>query len=91
MTSDETKTKSQLLSELAALRTQITKLEALEIKRRQVEQTLKTQAQVLENMAEGVNVTDEQAIIFYTNPAFDTMFGYQLGELSGNHVSIFTN
>jgi PAS domain S-box-containing protein len=48
-----------------------------------VEEALRTQAQVLENMAEGVAVTDPQGCIIYTNPAFDVMFGYDRGELLG--------
>ena len=38
-------------------------------------------------MAEGINVSDENGSIFYTNPAFDAMFGYSRGELTGAHVS----
>lgn len=44
--------------------------------------------QVLESMAEGVSVSDENGIIVYTNPTLDTMFGYKKGELIGKHVSI---
>jgi len=50
--------------------------------------TLKTQAQVLESMAEGVIMADEQGIISYANPAFEVMFGYEPDELIGQHVSI---
>ena len=42
---------------------------------------------VLENMAEGVIVADEQGSIIYTNPAFDRMYGYPAGELNGSDVS----
>ncbi len=55
---------------------------------RSAEQTLKIQALVLENMAEGVNVCDENELIAYTNAAFDTMFGYEQGELVGKEVSV---
>ena len=54
--------------------------------RKLAEQALKTQALVLENMAEGVNVCDENAVIVSTNPAFDRMFGYEQGELVGKEV-----
>ena len=56
--------------------------------RRQAEEVLKTQAAILERMAEGANMVDESGILFYTNPAFDAMFGYARGELTGQHVSI---
>jgi PAS domain S-box-containing protein len=43
---------------------------------------------VLESMAEGVSVTDENGYIIYTNPAEDRMFGYESGELTGQNVTI---
>ena len=46
------------------------------------------QARVLESMAEGVVLTDDDGIISYTNPAFEKMFGYEPGELNGRHVFI---
>ena len=39
-------------------------------------------------MTEGVTLSDEQGMICYTNPAEDAMFGYEPGELSGQHVTI---
>jgi PAS domain S-box-containing protein len=59
--------------------------------RRLAQQTLAQQAAVLENMVEGVNVSDENGIIFFTNSAFDRMFGYERGELIGQHVSILND
>ena len=38
---------------------------------------------VLDMMAEGVTVSDEDGIIQYTNAAADEMFGYDRGELLG--------
>jgi PAS domain S-box-containing protein len=55
--------------------------------RKQEEETLNTQARVLESMAEGVIVTDLRGNIIYTNPAFDAMFGYEKGELLGQPSS----
>ncbi len=54
----------------------------------QAEEMLNSQTSVLESMATGVNVTDQNAIIIYSNPAFDAMFGYERDELIGKHVSI---
>ncbi|BAY99100.1 multi-sensor signal transduction histidine kinase [Tolypothrix tenuis PCC 7101] len=52
-------------------------------------QLLEFQAVITRNMAEGVcliRATD--AIIVYANPKFEQMFGYNSGELNGQHVSI---
>jgi PAS domain S-box-containing protein len=56
--------------------------------RKRAEEALKMQARVLESMVEGVNVSDENGVISFTNSAFDAMFGYERGELIGKHVSI---
>ena len=56
--------------------------------RKRAEEALEMQARVLESMAEGVNVSDENGVIFFTNPTFDAMFGYERGELIGKHVSV---
>jgi PAS domain S-box-containing protein len=56
--------------------------------RKQMEEALKAHSHVLESMAEGVLVTDEDDIIYFTNPAFDAMFGYEPGELIGQHTAI---
>jgi PAS domain S-box-containing protein len=56
--------------------------------RKRLEEALKTHGRVLDNMAEGVLVADEDDFIYFTNPAFDAMFGYEPGELSGQHASI---
>ncbi|MFW6113077.1 MAG: PAS domain S-box protein [Thermodesulfobacteriota bacterium] len=55
--------------------------------RKQAEEALRTQALILESMAEGVTVTDHRGYILYTNPAFDDMFGYEPGELRGRHTN----
>ncbi|KAA3615351.1 MAG: PAS domain S-box protein [Calditrichaeota bacterium] len=55
--------------------------------RKKVEGDLKIQAEILNNMAEGVNVTDGDGIIRFTNARFDTMFGYKRGKLIGKQIS----
>ncbi len=43
---------------------------------------------LLENLTEGVSLSDEHGTIVYTNSAEDRMFGYGSGELIGQHVSV---
>jgi diguanylate cyclase (GGDEF)-like protein/PAS domain S-box-containing protein len=57
--------------------------------RKQIEEELLTQGQIITNMQEGailISVSDHSLV--YTNPAFEKMFGYELGEMLGKHVSI---
>jgi diguanylate cyclase (GGDEF)-like protein/PAS domain S-box-containing protein len=52
------------------------------------EQELMTQSQITSNMAEGAMlVRASDSTIVYVNPAFESMFGYETGELIGEHVS----
>lgn len=55
----------------------------------QANERLCTQAEVLENMVEGVVVTTRNGTIFFTNRALDAMFGYDRGDLLGQPVSVF--
>ncbi len=55
--------------------------------RKDAERQLVLLSRVLENMAEGVSVSDERGYIVYTNRAEDQIFGYGPGELIGRHVT----
>ncbi len=58
-----------------------------ELKQSQAE--LLTQGQIISNMVEGAflaRMSDDT--ILYTNPAFDNMFGYDHGEVIGQHISM---
>ncbi len=57
-------------------------------KPRRAEDDLAMQARVLESMSEGVSLADEDGFIVYTNPAEDQIFGYEPGEMIGQHVTI---
>ncbi len=59
------------------------------IHRQQAELRLRTQAEVITNMTEGIYLrrASDDSIVF-TNPAFDKMFGYAPHELIGKHASI---
>ncbi|MGA9754318.1 MAG: PAS domain S-box protein, partial [Desulfobaccales bacterium] len=59
--------------------------------RQRVAESLQTQTRVLESMAEGVVMTDEDERIVFTNPASCAMFGYQPGELIGQQVSVLND
>jgi PAS domain S-box-containing protein len=56
--------------------------------RKRAESALVMQSRVLEHMVEGVNLTDENGILVYTNPAEELMFGYDPGEMIGQHATI---
>ncbi|MFB2967650.1 PAS domain-containing protein [Aerosakkonema sp. BLCC-F183] len=56
---------------------------------KQAEQMLELQAVITRNMAEGIClIRADNAVIVYANPKFEQMFGYDSGELNGQHVSI---
>lgn len=59
--------------------------------RRRAEQTLQTQALILDTMREGVVLFDRHGGIEYTNPAFNQMFGRAAGELTGTSVMDLLN
>jgi PAS domain S-box-containing protein len=56
--------------------------------RKRSEDVLRLQAEIMRNMAEGVVLTRARdAVIVYTNPKFEEMFGYGPGELIGRNIS----
>ena len=62
--------------------------EEIEIRKKN-EQELQLSAEIMENMAEGVNlVRVSDGTLVFSNPRFDKIFGYEKGELIGKHVSI---
>ncbi|MEH2171009.1 MAG: PAS domain-containing protein [Nostoc sp.] len=57
--------------------------------RKRAEQMLELQAVITRNMAEGIClVRTTDGVFVYANPKFEQMFGYDPGELIGQHVSI---
>ena len=58
--------------------------------RKQTREMLQTQAAILENMAEGVVVTDEQGVIVQMNPAGERIWGYARNEVLGQPASVFS-
>lgn len=56
------------------------------------EETLRLHSEILTHMSEGANLTRvKDAVIVYTNPSFDKMFGYAPGELVGQPVSVLND
>jgi len=51
---------------------------------------LQMQAAILENMAEGVVVTDDQGVIVQMNPAGERIWGYDRNEVVGQPVSVLS-
>jgi two-component system cell cycle sensor histidine kinase/response regulator CckA len=60
------------------------------IERQRSEEALRMQSRVLESMVEGVNVSDPEGVILFSNLACDAMFGYARGSLTGRPVSILS-
>ncbi|ADO75361.1 PAS domain S-box protein [Stigmatella aurantiaca] len=51
----------------------------------------KLHTRILESMAEGVSVSDEQGFLRYANPALEKLLGYGAGGLNGKHLSTLNN
>ncbi len=58
------------------------------IESKQAEEELRLQSEIMRNMTEGVYLVRMDGIIVFANPKFEEMFGYDLGEMIGKHVSI---
>ena len=58
--------------------------------RKRTREVLQTQAAIMENMAEGVVVTDEQGVIVQMNPAGERIWGFARNEVLGQPVSVFS-
>jgi PAS domain S-box-containing protein len=58
-------------------------------KRKEAEDELRIQSEIMSHMAEAVYlVRMEDGIIVYTNSKFEELFGYGPGDMTGKHVSI---
>ena len=56
---------------------------------KRAEEELRLSAEIIENMAEGVCLLRaSDGVLVFTNPGFDQIFGYETGELSGQHTAI---
>ncbi|HVN41995.1 MAG TPA: PAS domain S-box protein [Steroidobacteraceae bacterium] len=57
-------------------------------KRKRIEGELRFVGDAMASMAEGVMVAGTDSVIRYTNARFDELFGYEPGELLGQHTSV---
>ncbi|MEE8399790.1 MAG: transporter substrate-binding domain-containing protein [Desulfobacterales bacterium] len=74
---------------IATLQRQIKSRNSEIAKRKQAEESLRLQSEIVANMSQGVylvRIRDLQ--IVYTNPVFEKMFGYDPGEMLGRDVSV---
>jgi PAS domain S-box-containing protein len=58
--------------------------------RKRTRQVIQTQAAILENMAEGVVVTDDKGLIVQMNPAAERIWGYECSEVLGKPATVFS-
>ncbi|MDO8635394.1 MAG: PAS domain S-box protein, partial [Dehalococcoidia bacterium] len=59
------------------------------IERKRIEETLRLEAEVTKNLAEGVHIVGyDDHVIKYSNPTLEEMFGYKPGEMIGKPISI---
>jgi hypothetical protein len=74
---------------ICGISTDISDAVAAATQRKLAEKELELQAVITRNMAEGIClVRADNGVIVYANPKFESMFGYNPGELNGKHVSI---
>ncbi|NOQ21392.1 MAG: response regulator [Candidatus Aegiribacteria sp.] len=59
------------------------------VEKKETEEALRLQSEIVANMAEGVHLTrGTDGVIIYANHRLEKMFGYGEGELIGKHVSV---
>lgn len=58
-------------------------------KNKLIENSIKLHSKIVESMEEGIIlIRSKDDLIVYTNSKFDALFGFELGELLGHHVSM---
>ncbi|RMF88785.1 MAG: PAS domain S-box protein, partial [Nitrospinota bacterium] len=55
---------------------------------KRTETELKRLVTAVEQVAEGIIITDPQGIIYYVNPAFEQITGYRRAEVTGEHIGL---
>jgi len=84
------RTKSDLVRELASLRQKVAELERCESESRQAHGTIEEQKifyeEIIQGMVNGVWVTDENDVIFYANRGMAIIVGLPVDQMLGVHV-----
>jgi PAS domain S-box-containing protein len=80
---DEDKSKAQLIDELVSLRQQVAELKSSEAERKRVEEQLRYQADLVENVSDAVISTDLDFNIKSWNKAAENIYGWQTDEVIG--------
>jgi PAS domain S-box-containing protein len=62
-----------------------------EEERRQAQEDLRYQAQLLATVGEAIIATSLTGLIHYVNPATEALFGWTLAEVKGKHISTVTS
>lgn len=57
-------------------------------RRKQIEDEINLQSQIIRRMSEGVYVVRKDGVIVFANPKFEEMFGYEPGEMIGQYATI---
>lgn len=55
---------------------------------KRIEENMRLQAEIYQNIAEGIVLTLKDGTIVFTNSTFDKMFGYEEGDLKGKNLSV---
>ena len=89
---DQSKTKQELLTELASLRRKIAEFEEVESSYKKAEESLRESEEMHRQLVENANciivkIDHEGRITFFNNHAQE-LFGYTLGEIIGKDVKI---
>jgi PAS domain S-box-containing protein len=83
------KTNERMPTSDVLLPPQIARLVDAEVERKREGEALRVSAEIMNNLAEGVLlIRADGGVIVYSNSRFETMFGYEPGELVGRPVSI---
>ena len=89
---DKTKTKDQLIKELAKLRKRLTKLEKSKIGRKRAEEALRESEErfrsIAESTSDAIVAADSQGKIISWNSGAKNIFGYEEGEILGKPVHV---
>ena len=89
---DKTKTKDQLVKELAKLRKRLTKLEKSKIGRKRAEEALRESEErfrsITESTSDAIVAVDSQGKINLRNKAAREIFGYEEEEILGKPIQI---